>query len=252
MYSRKDIMYPVERKRGFFSELVEDFRFAPSKTSIKIVLIGDGATGKTSYFTRLFDSNNPDYKFNKVYDATQGCNICQIEYKIGKYPITIHLFDTAGQEKFGLLRDSYMSGADAIILMYDLSESITKQNVLTKWIPEVKRLLIASKCTQYIPIAVIGNKNDKLLNRIAKDPIGTKANRLYDNDIYHIPGIRKSTLTGAYESKYGHIEHFYISVKADENLLKPINWLLNNVLSYYMPVDIVKTSKQSVVFMCNK
>jgi small GTP-binding protein len=248
-------MNPLERKKGFFSELVEDFRFPPSKTSIKIVLIGDGATGKTSYFNRLIGSDNPDYKFNKVYDATRGCNICQIEYKIGKYPITIHLFDTAGQEKFGLLRDSYMSGADAIILMYDLSEPITKQNVLTKWIPEVKRLLTASRCTQYIPIAVIGNKNDKLINRnpISKDQIGGKTFRSHDSDdIYSIPGIRKSTLLGAYESKFGHIEHFYISVKADENLIKPINWLLRNVLSYYMPVEVVKTSKQSAVFLCNK
>jgi hypothetical protein len=57
---------------------------------------------------------------------------------------------------------------------------------------------------------------------------------------------------GSYESKYGQIEHFYISVKADENLLKPINWLLRNVLSYYMPVEVVKTTKQSAVFLCNK
>jgi small GTP-binding protein len=233
----------ADRKKGFFDGLFEDFRTPPAKTSIKIVLLGDGATGKTSFFNRITDGENPDYKFSKVYDATRGCNICQIEYMIGKYPITVHMFDMAGQEKFGMLRDSYLTGADAIIMMYDLSEKITKQNVLTKWIPEVRRFLTASGCTQYIPIAVVGNKNDKIdMSQVKSDMVC----------VNHI-GIRTSSLVGIYDPRqFGPIEHFYISVKADENLMDPVNWVLRHVLAYYMPVVVKRSAKKPSVYLCNK
>lgn len=236
----------TDRKRGFFDGLFEDLRGAPTKTSIKIALLGDGATGKTSFFNRITNGDNPDYKFSKIYDATQGCNICQIEYMIGKYPITVHIFDTAGQEKFGMLRDSYLTGADAIILMYDLSEKITKQNVLTKWIPEVRRLLTAAHCTQYIPIAVVGNKNDKIDMSQAQ----TRTDRI---SIQSDPiGIRTATLVGAYDPhQFGPIDHFYISVKADEKLMDPINWVLRHVLAYIIPVDVKRSAKKPNIYLCN-
>jgi len=224
---------------GFFEEFFDDCRRSPFKSSIKIALIGDGGTGKTSYFNRIASGNHPDYKFSKVYDATRGCNICQIEYTIGRYPITLHIFDTAGQEKFGALRDSYLMGADGIILMYDLTEKITKQNVLAKWIPEVKKILKNSGTKSFIPIAVVGNKNDRIEE--------------YDlKNAYDLPGIRLTTLTGAYSSSScGQIEHFIISVKSDTNLMSPINWLLKTVLAYIMPVNAKRTGKLPKIVLCN-
>lgn len=240
----------ADRKKGFFDGLFEDFRAPPSKTSIKIALLGDGATGKTSFFNRIASGDNSDYKFSKVYDATQGCNICQIEYMIGKYPVTVHVFDTAGQEKFGMLRDSYLTGADAIIMMYDLSDKDTRQNILTKWIPEVRKLLTAAQCTQYIPIAVVGNKNDKIdMSRVQTGGGGGRSGAVLSDPI----GIRTATLVGAYDPhQFGPIEHFYISVKADENLLNPINWVMRHVLSYYMPVDVKRSTKKPAIYLCNK
>lgn len=224
---------------GFFDGFFDDYRSSPSKSSIKIVLMGDGGTGKTSYFNRIASGDHPDYKFSKVYDATRGCNICQIEYTIGKYPITLHVFDTAGQEKFGSLRDSYIMGADGIILMYDLTEKLTKQNVLTKWIPEIKRILKTSGSKSFVPIAVVGNKNDRLSEYNSNDPS-------------NVPGIRLATLTGIYSSIiFGRIEHFYISVKADKNLLDPINWLLQTILAYFMPVNAKRTGKLPKFALCN-
>lgn len=223
----------MSNKYGLFNTMT-DLCGPPKQSLIKIALIGDGSTGKTSYFERILSGDNSDYKFNKHYDATKGCNICQIEFIIGKYPITVHLFDTAGQEKFGALRDSYLVGIDGVILMYDITDRTTKQNALTKWIPEVKNILIASRTNKYVPIMVVGNKSDKI------DSIDTMTTHL-----------RISTLLGCYESKFGEIDHCYISVKADENLMKPINWLLKYILSYYFNINVKKTNKQTQVTYCN-
>lgn len=245
-------------QENIFSNIFESFRCAPSKKSIKIVLLGDGAIGKTSYFNRISSGDTDEYKFNKTYDATRGCNICQIEYTIGKYSITIHLFDTAGQEKFGALRDSYLMGADGIILMYDLTEITTKQNILTKWIPDIKRVLNDASVKTHIPVAIVGNKNDRIdiTSLKCNDHERPELNDLTDEHMLtNTLGIRSSTLKSAYNSqgtyKGNTIEHFYISVKADENLLTPINWLLENILEYYIPVDAKRSNNSIKTFFCN-
>lgn len=240
---------------GFFTNIIEDWRTPPTKKSIKIVLIGDGATGKTSYFTRITSGESDDYKFSRTYDATQGCNICQIEYMIGNYTVTVHLFDTAGQEKFGVMRDSYLMGSDGVILMYDLTDITTKKNVINKWIPEIKRIMTDSKTRSYIPIAVVGNKNDRIdidsirCNDSTKKELNTIT---HDQMLTNTVGIRTSVLKNIYDQhNYGQIEHFYVSVKGDENLIAPINWLLRNILSYYIPVNAKRSNKQTKTVWCN-
>jgi GTP-binding nuclear protein Ran len=219
----------------------ENFRSIPSKSSIKIVLIGDGAIGKTSYFNRIASGETDNYKFSKAYDATRGCNVCKIDYFIGKQIITLHLFDTAGQEKFGALRDSYLLGADGVIIMYDITDQKTKDNVIKNWLPEVKRITNASNHHKsYIPIAVIANKSDKL-----------------DTSSSEYVGLNISLLRKIYfandntNANSNLIEIFTISVKADENLMSPINWLLDHILSYCLPVNVKRTEKMAIMYLCN-
>ena len=38
-----------------------------TKKSLKIALLGDGSTGKTTYFKKIQAYNDPDYKFPKKY-----------------------------------------------------------------------------------------------------------------------------------------------------------------------------------------
>lgn len=225
--------YYIKNRMSFFDMLRETFQGSLKKKSFKIALIGDGSTGKTSYFNRISLGEQEDYKFEKKYDATQGCNICQIEFSINKNPVTLHLFDTAGQEKFGAMRDSYLLGVDGVIVLYDVSEKSTRSNVLTKWIPEIRKILSLSDETS-VPIMVVGNKNDKIAN--------------LDN-VYENIGLRVSTLSGNYR---GPINHCFTSVKADENLMEPINWLLKTILSTYCVVNVERSKKKPVMVYCNK
>jgi small GTP-binding protein len=220
-------MSSAKPRQGFF----EGLRSAPSKTLFKFSLLGDGGVGKTSYFTRLHEGNKNDYRFGKEYDATRGCNIGKAYYNMGKYELCAQMFDTAGQEKFGAFRDCYTAGVDGIIIVYDVTNKETKQSILTRWMPEIKRILKESNASN-IPIAIVGNKNDKVRG-----------------NTYEFTGIRTATLTGAY--KDGPVQHFDMSVKADEGLLDPINWLFEKILSSYMSIDVTHSTKDSIVHMCN-
>ena len=63
------------------------------------------------------------------------------------------MWDCAGQEKFGGLKDGYYTGADGAICMFDLTSRVTFANVL-KWETDVKNV------TGDIPIIICGNKED--------------------------------------------------------------------------------------------
>lgn len=113
----------------------------------KIALVGDGGVGKTT-FVKLLLTNT----FETKYVPTLGveprqCNSNNYNGHQNRYDI----WDVAGQEKFSGLKEGYYIGSDAAIVMFDLSNKKSFENV-PKWI---KHLQITTK---NIPILVCGNK----------------------------------------------------------------------------------------------
>ena len=160
----------------------------------KIVLLGDGCIGKSTFFQKLDQLTDEDYRFSKKYKATDNFDFKRINVKTSIGTIVVDLWDTAGQEsRGGLLRDAYLKGADGVLLMYDLTESKTKDNI-QKWIEQVK------KVSPGIPVAVLGNKADKF-----KDLQQTCSVK-----------IRECNLQKWYNCN--QISNFLISIKEDSHL----------------------------------
>lgn len=189
--------------------------FSAQKSILKIVLLGDGATGKSSFFERISNGDDENYRFNKKYNATEGCNVCVIPCTINGRNVDIHLFDTAGQEKFGKLRDSYILGADGVIIMYDISNSDTRLNVL-KWLKNIKDL---SAQANAIPpsVVVCGNKID------LKKKCGPSETYTF----------RTSTLRAHYNNDAG-LSTSLISVKSGENLWDGLHLLTKHILGLWV------------------
>lgn len=113
----------------------------------KIVILGDGACGKTSLlnvFTRGY--------FPKVYEPTVFENYIHDIFVDGKH-ITLSLWDTAGQEEFDRLRSLSYSDTDTIMLCFSVDSRDSLANVQHKWVGEiadhcegVKLVLVALKC----------------------------------------------------------------------------------------------------------
>lgn len=68
--------------------------------------------------------------------------------------IKFNIWDTAGQEKLGGLREGYYIGANAAIIMFDVTSRITYKNV-PKWYKDLTRITDVT-----IPIVLVGNKVD--------------------------------------------------------------------------------------------
>ncbi|KIW52331.1 hypothetical protein PV05_07974 [Exophiala xenobiotica] len=113
----------------------------------KLVLLGDGACGKTSLlnvFTRGF--------FPTVYEPTVFENYVHDIFVDGIH-MELSLWDTAGQEEFDRLRSLSYDDTQAIMLCFSVDNRGSLENVGTKWIaeinehcPGVKIVLCALKC----------------------------------------------------------------------------------------------------------
>lgn len=118
-----------------------------SSVERKIVILGDGACGKTSMlnvFTRGY--------FPQVYEPTVFENYVHDIFVDGK-PIKLSLWDTAGQEEFDRLRSLSYSDTHTIMLCFSIDSRDSLENVQHKWVGEiadhcegVKLVLVALKC----------------------------------------------------------------------------------------------------------
>jgi GTP-binding nuclear protein Ran len=114
----------------------------------KLVLVGDGGVGKTTFVKRHLTG-----EFEKKYIATQGVEVTNITFYTNHGPIKFNIWDTAGQEKLGGLREGYYIGAHASLIMFDVTSRITYKNV-PKWYKDLTRIC------ENIPIVLVGNKVD--------------------------------------------------------------------------------------------
>jgi GTP-binding nuclear protein Ran len=116
--------------------------------TFKLVLVGDGATGKTTFVKR-----HRTGEFEKKYVATLGVEVHPLVFSTNCGPIRFNVWDTAGQEKFGGLRDGYYIGGQCAIIMFDVTARMTYKNV-----PNWHRDLV--RVCENIPIVLCGNKVD--------------------------------------------------------------------------------------------
>ncbi|KAF7016646.1 hypothetical protein CFC21_030201 [Triticum aestivum] len=121
----------------------------------KLLLIGDSSVGKSCFLLRFSDDSYVD-----SYISTIGVDfkIRTLEMdgktiKLQIYLLHLQQWDTAGQERFRTITSSYYRGAHGIIIVYDITDMESFNNV-KQWLSEidkyandsVRKLLVGNKC----------------------------------------------------------------------------------------------------------
>ncbi|KAM0686986.1 hypothetical protein COBT_001783 [Conglomerata obtusa] len=114
----------------------------------KIMLVGEGGTGKTCMLEVLRRNRFPDEYIPTVVD-----NFIREEVVDGK-TIRLAIWDTAGQESYSSVRTIAYSDTEMVIMCYSIDDTDSLCAIESKWLPEMKN---------YIPnaeIVLVGLKCD--------------------------------------------------------------------------------------------
>eukprot|EP01103_Thecamoeba_quadrilineata_P003553 TRINITY_DN13316_c0_g1_i1.p1 TRINITY_DN13316_c0_g1~~TRINITY_DN13316_c0_g1_i1.p1 ORF type:complete len:209 (+),score=29.80 TRINITY_DN13316_c0_g1_i1:31-657(+) len=158
----------------------------------KLLMIGDSGVGKSSLLVRFTDD---------TYAETYSCTL-SVDFKIrtimmdGKR-IKLQIWDTSGQERFRSITSSYYRGALGVIVVYDVTNQETFDNVKA-WFDEIEK-----NVSPTVSKLLIGNKSDLESERVVSSTTGKElANNL------QIPFLETSAKTAA------NVEQAFIDMMA--------------------------------------
>ncbi|KAF2805062.1 ras family protein [Mytilinidion resinicola] len=118
-------------------------------SSVKLVLLGEAAVGKSSLVMRFV---NNDFQENK--EPTIGAAFLTQKCNLPTRTIKFEIWDTAGQERFASLAPMYYRNAQAALVVYDITKASSLQKA-QHWVAELQR-----QASPGIVIALVGNKFD--------------------------------------------------------------------------------------------
>ena len=117
--------------------------------------------GKTSLMNRYHSK-----KFSGQYKATIGADFLSKEIQLeGDRLATLQIWDTAGQERFQSLGVAFYRGADAVVLVYDVTDPQSFEHLVswrTEFLRQVSGGDVNNSDMANFPFLVLGNKIDKV------------------------------------------------------------------------------------------
>lgn len=135
----------------------------------KLLLIGDSGVGKSCLLLRFADDTWSD-----TYISTIGVDFKIRTITLDGKVIKLQIWDTAGQERFRTITSSYYRGSHGIIVVYDVTDKTTFDNV-RQWLQEIDRYAKAD-VSRYL----VGNKADMAEQRTVSYEAGASCAKSLD------------------------------------------------------------------------
>ena len=191
---------------------------------IKVLLLGESNVGKTSIFNRFIEN-----KYEANISSTIGVDFESktLTYKNNKY--TIKLFDTAGQERFRSITQSYFRMGDAFFFVFDITNEHSFQSI-PGWIDLVKEVVEDPK------FIILANKDD--IKDKVKISDETIKNKLGQYNIIKTSALKNTNIKKAFDDMIKLVE----SIASEDNNEEQIG---NNRTSRNNSIKVTKNSQKN-------
>jgi len=154
-----------DQLRAEFSSLLEEYTKAERVASFdpifcvgrnyfdmkeyKLVLIGSASVGKSAYVEKLRSN-----RFVSKYEPTEKVEVTSLVFNTNYFPVKVDVWEVAGCEPF----DGYYVGADAAMLMYDVSSKPSMKELTSRY-ESLRRVC------EDVPNVLVGNKAESSSKR---------------------------------------------------------------------------------------
>ncbi|KAI3850189.1 hypothetical protein MKW98_008491 [Papaver atlanticum] len=159
----------------------------------KLLLIGDSSVGKSCLLLRFADDSYVD-----SYISTIGVDFKIRTVELDGKTVKLQIWDTAGQERFRTITSSYYRGAHGIIIVYDVTDMESFNNV-KQWLNEIDRYANDSVCK-----LLVGNKSDL----VDKKVVDTETAKAFADSL-GIPFLETSAKEGS------NVEQAFLTMAAE-------------------------------------
>ncbi|KAI3972825.1 hypothetical protein MKX01_019483 [Papaver californicum] len=159
----------------------------------KLLLIGDSSVGKSCLLLRFADDSYVD-----SYISTIGVDFKIRTVELDGKTVKLQIWDTAGQERFRTITSSYYRGAHGIIIVYDVTDMESFNNV-KQWLNEIDRYANDSVCK-----LLVGNKCDL----VDKKVVDTETAKAFADSL-GIPFLETSAKEGS------NVEQAFLTMAAE-------------------------------------
>ncbi|XP_052684557.1 ras-related protein Rab-37-like isoform X1 [Crassostrea angulata] len=136
----------------------------------KTILVGDSGVGKTSLLVQ-FDQG----RFQAgSFSATVGIGFTNKVVDVEGTKVKLQIWDTAGQERFRSITRAYYRDANALLLLYDVSNKASFDNIRA-WLGEINEY-----AQEDVVIMLLGNKADMTSERVIRTEDGERLANEYN------------------------------------------------------------------------
>ncbi|XP_057626401.1 rho-related GTP-binding protein RhoG-like [Chionomys nivalis] len=158
--------------------------------SIKCVVVGDGAVGKTCILICYTTNAFPKEYIPTVFDSYSA------QSAVDGSIVNLNLWDTAGQEEYDRLRTLSYPQTNVFVICFSIANPPSFENVRHKWHPEV-----CHHCPD-VPILLVGTKKDlraqpdtlRCLKEQGQAPITPQQGQALAKQIHAVRYLERSAL----------------------------------------------------------
>lgn len=136
----------------------------------KVMLVGDSGVGKTCLLVRFKDSTF----LSGSFISTVGIDFRNKVVNVDGTKVKLQIWDTAGQERFRSITRAYYRDAQALLLLYDVSNKTSFDNIRA-WLAEINEY-----AQDDVVIMLLGNKSDITTERVVRREDGERLAKEYD------------------------------------------------------------------------